>query len=265
MLHVRLLVLVGFCIFAGLAPSLGVGAVTGSGSDEAIKNAAVAPFIDFERRDAKNLCEDFVPAVAATLVRSVSASNGCAEAAAEAFARSDVLVLEPVPTATVRIVYVRLGRAWVELLFGRGDTLEVALTREAGRWRVSSPAFLSLSTCPAIALAECQPGSKVLRLATIESGEITYIPKAVRLGGARELREYEAGSLVAEQSGCLACHRIGEEGHRGPGQALTHVGSQLDDQLLRQALIDPQAPMPSFKHLPHARLAPLVRFLALLR
>jgi hypothetical protein len=167
--------------------------------------------------------------------------------------------------ATVRIVYVRLGRAWVELLFGRGDTLEVALTREAGRWRVSSPAFLSLSTCPAIALAECQPGSKVLRLATIESGEITYIPKAVRLGGARELREYEAGSLVAEQSGCLACHRIGGEGHRGPGQALTHVGSQLDDQLLRQALIDPQAPMPSFKHLPHARLAPLVRFLALLR
>ncbi len=49
MLHLRLLVLIGI---GGLA---GVGAVNSSPSDEAIKNAAVAPYADFARKDAKSL------------------------------------------------------------------------------------------------------------------------------------------------------------------------------------------------------------------
>ncbi len=259
MLHLRLLVLIGIGVLAG------VGAVNGSTSDEAIKSAAVAPYADFASKDAKSLCEDFVPAVAAKLARSVSAGKGCAEAAAEAFARYEVLVLGPEPTATVRTVYSRLHRAWVELLFGRGETLQVEVKRVAGRWRVSSAAFLSLFTCPDVPATTCHPGSKVLWLASIESAEMTFIPKAVRLSGGRELREYEAGSRLAVRSGCLACHRIGGDGNHGPGSNLTHVGAQLDDQQLLQALIDPRAPMPSFKHLPHAKLAALIRFLALLR
>lgn len=259
MFHPRLLLLIGIGVLAG------VGAVNHSTPEEAIKNAAVAPYADFARKDAKSLCEDFVPAVAGRLLSSVNASEGCAEAAAEAFARYEVLTVGPEPTATVRTVYARLGRAWVELRFGRGETLRVALRRVAGHWRVSSSAFVSLSTCPSVAIAPCHVGSKVLGLATIESVEITFVPKEVRLGGARALSEYEAGSSVAAQSGCLACHRIGEDGHDGPGPDLTHVGARLDDQQLVQALIRPRAPMPSFKHLPHANLAALIRFLALLR
>ena len=33
--------------------------------------------------------------------------------------------------------------------------------------------------------------------------------------------KYEAGKLVAAQSGCLACHKIGENGNGGPGPNLT--------------------------------------------
>jgi|GEM_PF-2983850 hypothetical protein len=268
MRHLPLLVLIGIGVFAGVfAYGATSGGATSDGSTlyQAIKNAAVAPYADFAGKDAKSLCEDFVPAVAAKLATSVSAGKGCAEAATEAFARYEVLVLGPGPTATVRTVYARLNRAWVELLFGRGETLQVEVKRVAGRWRVSSSAFLLLRTCPAAPATVCHAGAKVLGLATIESAEMTFIPKAVRLEGGRELREYEVGSRLAVQSGCLACHRIGEDGNSGPGSNLTHVGAQLDDQQLRQALIDPRAPMPSFKHLPHAKLAALIRFLALLR
>jgi menaquinol-cytochrome c reductase cytochrome b/c subunit len=30
--------------------------------------------------------------------------------------------------------------------------------------------------------------------------------------------QYEKGKLVAAQSGCLACHKIGENGNDGPGR-----------------------------------------------
>ena len=35
--------------------------------------------------------------------------------------------------------------------------------------------------------------------------------------------QYEAGKLVAAQSGCLACHKIGENGNDGPGPNLTEI------------------------------------------
>ena len=38
--------------------------------------------------------------------------------------------------------------------------------------------------------------------------------------------EYEAGKLVAAQSGCLACHKIGENGNDGPGPELTDIGKR---------------------------------------
>ena len=37
--------------------------------------------------------------------------------------------------------------------------------------------------------------------------------------------EYEAGKEVAAQSGCLACHKIGENGNDGPGPELTEIGA----------------------------------------
>src|ERR1700709_381138 len=39
---------------------------------------------------------------------------------------------------------------------------------------------------------------------------------------------YEAGKRVAAQSGCLACHKIGENGNDGPGPHLTDIGLKLE-------------------------------------
>jgi hypothetical protein len=90
-------------------------------------------------------------------------------------------------------------------------------------------------------------------------------PPAVRRAGGRELAEFKLGRTAMAQSGCLACHRIGSEGNRGPGPALTHIGSALSRRGIEHALTDPSAPMPSFKHLPAAKFKALVEFLSELR
>ena len=66
---------------------------------------------------------------------------------------------------------------------------------------------------------------------------------------ASEAATFRAGELVVGQSGCLACHVIGSNGNNGPGPALTHVGSRLPAQAIASTLINPTAPMPSFKGL----------------
>jgi mono/diheme cytochrome c family protein len=90
-------------------------------------------------------------------------------------------------------------------------------------------------------------------------------PPAVKRAGGRELREFKAGAKVVEQSGCVACHRIGAQGRSGPGPALTHIGSKLAARAIERALLRPSAPMPSFSHLPKRKLKAVVRFLSLLR
>ena len=42
-------------------------------------------------------------------------------------------------------------------------------------------------------------------------------PPSVMAGGAESIRTFEAGKQVVAQSGCLACHKIGENGNTGPG------------------------------------------------
>ena len=42
-------------------------------------------------------------------------------------------------------------------------------------------------------------------------------PTAVVQAGGSTLAEYEAGKTVVAQSGCLACHKIGDNGNDGPG------------------------------------------------
>ncbi|CAB4878050.1 MAG: c-type cytochrome [Actinobacteria bacterium] len=63
------------------------------------------------------------------------------------------------------------------------------------------------------------------------------------------LVEWEKGKTVVGQSGCLACHKIGENGNDGPGPQLTHVASKLPAQAIAQTLRNPTSPMPSFKNL----------------
>jgi quinol---cytochrome c reductase cytochrome c subunit, bacillus type len=76
---------------------------------------------------------------------------------------------------------------------------------------------------------------------------------------------FEAGKLVVGQSGCLACHKIGENGNDGPGPPLTHVADKLPAQAIASTLRNPTAPMPSFKSLPPDKFNALVGFLAQLK
>jgi cytochrome c5 len=94
--------------------------------------------------------------------------------------------------------------------------------------------------------------------------EIVPVPPAVRGAGGRKLREFDTGMEVVAQSGCLACHRIGQQGNPGPGQDLTHIGAKLSERQIEHAILDPTAPMPSFSHFPPAKLSAVVAFLELL-
>lgn len=90
-------------------------------------------------------------------------------------------------------------------------------------------------------------------------------PASVQRARGAALAEFELGRTVVTESGCLACHRIGGQGHHEPGPNLTHVGSLLPRQIIERVLNRPESPMPSFSHLPRARFRALVGFLTLLQ
>jgi menaquinol-cytochrome c reductase cytochrome b/c subunit len=90
-------------------------------------------------------------------------------------------------------------------------------------------------------------------------------PKAVQAAGGQTLAEYEAGKKVVAQSGCLACHKIGDNGNDGPGPQLTNVATRLPPQAIARTLVNPTAPMPSFKNLPPAKFKAAVAFLSQLK
>lgn len=82
------------------------------------------------------------------------------------------------------------------------------------------------------------------------------------------LTEWTKGKLVAAQSGCLACHKIGENGNDGPGPHLTNIGGTLPESAIAQTLRNPTAPMPSFQALAEqqpAKFRALVSFLGQLK
>jgi ubiquinol-cytochrome c reductase cytochrome b subunit/menaquinol-cytochrome c reductase cytochrome b/c subunit len=89
--------------------------------------------------------------------------------------------------------------------------------------------------------------------------------KAPATLSASEKATFEAGKLVVGQSGCLACHQIGDNGNNGPGPPLTHIGSKLRPGAIASTLRNPTAPMPSFKGLAQQspqKFANLVGFLS---
>ena len=90
-------------------------------------------------------------------------------------------------------------------------------------------------------------------------------PKSVQQQGGTVMAQFEAGRLVAAQSGCLACHKFGENGNDGPGPNLTDIGQRLKAQAISRTLINPTAPMPSFKDLPQDKFQNLVVFLSNLK
>jgi menaquinol-cytochrome c reductase cytochrome b/c subunit len=88
--------------------------------------------------------------------------------------------------------------------------------------------------------------------------------RIVRAGGAT-LAEYEAGKRVVAQSGCLACHKLGENGNDGPGPNLTRIADRLPPLAIARTLVNPTAPMPSFKNLPPDKFKAAVEFLRQLK
>jgi menaquinol-cytochrome c reductase cytochrome b/c subunit len=80
--------------------------------------------------------------------------------------------------------------------------------------------------------------------------------------------QYELGKLVAAESGCQGCHKIGENGNNGPGPVLTHIGARLPRNAIARTLVNPTAPMPSFAALQKSdpkKFNQLVDFLAQLK
>jgi mono/diheme cytochrome c family protein len=73
---------------------------------------------------------------------------------------------------------------------------------------------------------------------------------------------YEAGKQVVADSGCLACHKLGENGNKGPGPELTHIGATVPRAaILRSVEIGPGI-MPSFSELDPKELEELADFLS---
>ena len=70
---------------------------------------------------------------------------------------------------------------------------------------------------------------------------------------------------MAAQSGCLACHKIGENGNTGPGPNLTEIGDRLLPAAIRRTLENPTSPMPSYRDLPAEKKDALVAFLGQLK
>jgi ubiquinol-cytochrome c reductase cytochrome b subunit/menaquinol-cytochrome c reductase cytochrome b/c subunit len=99
---------------------------------------------------------------------------------------------------------------------------------------------------------------------TIE-GALAGAPTEIELKVAPQ---YEPGKTVAAASGCLGCHRIGHNGNSGPGPELTKIGSRLRAPAIRRTLLNPTAPMPSYRVLSQnnpKEFNELVQFLASLR
>ncbi len=85
---------------------------------------------------------------------------------------------------------------------------------------------------------------------------------------AAQTQTFYAGEKVVGESGCEACHQIGNNGNNGPGPNLTKIGSILRPNGIASTLRNPTAPMPSFASL--AKTSPkkfndLVGFLGMLQ
>jgi menaquinol-cytochrome c reductase cytochrome b/c subunit len=74
-------------------------------------------------------------------------------------------------------------------------------------------------------------------------------PTAVKQEGPTMVAQFDRGKQVVAQSGCLACHKIGENGNAGPGPELTEIAARLPGQAIARTLVNPTAPMPSFASL----------------
>jgi len=102
-------------------------------------------------------------------------------------------------------------------------------------------------------------------LTIIAMGYLTYLGA---IGGSptevemQVSKKYEAGKEVVAGAGCLACHKLGENGNNGPGPELTHIASRIPRAaIIRSVEIGPGI-MPSFRDLPPEKIEQLADFLS---
>lgn len=126
-----------------------------------------------------------------------------------------------------------------------------------------------LGVAGALAALLAMLGMAVASASVFQIGGATTItiepPPAVKRAGGARLAQFKRGRTLVAQLACLACHRIGDQGHRGPGQNLTHVGARLRAGAIERAILHPSPPMPAFTRLPKDKLHSVVVFLSLLR
>jgi menaquinol-cytochrome c reductase cytochrome b/c subunit len=76
-------------------------------------------------------------------------------------------------------------------------------------------------------------------------GALAGAPTEIELATAPQ---YEEGKEITASSGCLGCHKIGENGNTlGPN--LTDIGATLGRDAIARTLINPTSPMPSYASL----------------
>jgi cytochrome c2 len=72
----------------------------------------------------------------------------------------------------------------------------------------------------------------------------------------------EPGKEVVAQSGCLACHKLGDNGNDGPGPELTQIGARIPQAAIARSLEVGPGIMPSYSGLPPQKKAALTQYLA---
>ena len=76
-------------------------------------------------------------------------------------------------------------------------------------------------------------------------GALAGSPTEIELATAPQ---YEEGKEITASSGCLGCHKIGENGNTiGPN--LTEIGARLGPDAIARTLVNPTSPMPSYSAL----------------
>ena len=97
-------------------------------------------------------------------------------------------------------------------------TVTQSAVRSAGQW------LRRLGSSSSRAMAD--PTYKGSTAGTPDATEVPT-PAAVLRNGPAAVARWNEGRLVVAQSGCEACHTIGNNGNAGPGPNLTHIGSRL--------------------------------------
>jgi quinol-cytochrome oxidoreductase complex cytochrome b subunit len=91
------------------------------------------------------------------------------------------------------------------------------------------------------------------------SGAVAGSPTEVDMTVAPQ---YEAGKEIVAGNGCLACHKLGENGNNGPGPELTHIGARIPRAAIIRSIEIGPGIMPSFRELPEKKLNELAEFLS---